>query len=139
MRSLVSSVASVHCHGEFGRTSAIRCSWNGHSDILQFLLEQGANADRSDYVGWTPLHFAAMHNKYECAAVLLRHGVMLDNVTIKGETALWFASMKGHLPIVQLLVQSGADIEIAQLYNGKTPIVIAREKGHTAVVAYLAI
>jgi ankyrin repeat protein len=162
VRNLVTSGASVDYQGGAGGgwTPATICCYRGHSEILQFLLEQGANAELANIAdghseilqflleqgdtelaniaGSRPLHIAAMRNKYECAAVLLRHGVVLDAITKDGCTALWLASREGYLPIVQLLVQGGADIERADS-DGETPIVIAREGGHAAVVAYLAI
>ena len=139
VRSLVSSGASVDYQDKYGDTPAMCCCSRGHSDILQFLLEQGANADLADKYGSTPLIYAAAYNKYECAAVLVRYGVVLDAITTTyGRTVLWYASFCGNLPMVQLLVQGGADIERAD-NDGSTPIAIARQRGHTAVVAYLGI
>ena len=139
VRSLVSSGASVDFQdgGYEGLTPAIWCCYRGHSEILQFLLEHGANAELADSYGYTPLIWAARFNKYECTAVLVRHKVVLDAITLYGQTALWWASYEGYLPIVQLLVQSGANIERAS-NGGRTPIAIARENNCTAVVAYLS-
>ena len=53
-----------------------------------------------------------------------------------GQTALWWASLRGNRSVAELLVQSGADIDVAT-NNGKTAIVIAREKGRAALAAYL--
>ena len=139
VRSLVSSGASVDYQDVInGFTPAIRCSYRGHSDILQFILEQGANADLADNGGSTPLMYAAANNKYECAAVLVRHEVVLDAIDKSGRTALLIASYRGNLPIVQLLAQSGADIERADNHGSK-PIAIARLYNRTAVVTYLSI
>ena len=60
----------------------------------------------------------------------------LDAVTTMGRTALWYASYDGHLPIVKLLVEAGADTDRAD-NNGKTPRAIATERGHAAVAKYL--
>jgi ankyrin repeat protein len=116
----------------------MRCCFYGHSEILQFLLEQNANAELADSAGYTPLHYSALCNEYECAAVLLRHGAVVDAIDVSGGTVLWLASSSGYLPIVQLLVQGGADIDRAA-DDGETAIVIAREEGHAAVVVYLGI
>ena len=140
VRNLVSSGASVDYQYANGNTPAICCCQRGYSEILQFILEQGANAELADNAGWTPLIFAAFYTTYyECAAALIRHGVVVDAITTTDwRTALWFASRGGHLPIVQLLVQGGAYIERAD-NDGMTPIAIARLAGRTAVVAYLSI
>jgi ankyrin repeat protein len=140
VRSSVSSGASVDFQeGLLSRTGAILCCIQGHPEILQYLLEQGANAELADPFGWNALDFSAYHNKQDCVTVLLAHGVAVDAPDTAGYTALWIASYGGHLSIVQLLVRSGADIEIADYYYGMTPIVIARLQGHPAVVKYLEI
>jgi ankyrin repeat protein len=138
VRSAVSSGASLDYQDGYGYTAAICCCVQGHPEILQYFLEQGANTELADIGGSTPLHYTAVVNKYDCAAVLLRHGVALDTINMYGETALWWASCEGHLPIVQLLVQAGADIDRA-CNDGKTPLAMARDVGHPEVVMYLSI
>ena len=108
----------------------------GHTEILQFLIENGANADLADNNGFTPLHWVVIHNKPAYATVLLSHGVALNAVTTHGWTALWGASWDGHLPIVKLLVEAGADIDRAD-NHGMTPRAIATKYGHAAVAKYL--
>ena len=140
VRSLVSGGTSVDFQdeeGDDGSTPVINCCSSGQPKILQFLLEQGADADVADGVGWTALHYASGNNKPECMTVLLRHGVVVNAVTMNGETSLWMASMKGNLPTVELLVQAGADIEKADIF-GKIPLDKAREEEHAEVVKYLA-
>jgi ankyrin repeat protein len=137
VRRSVSGGANVDFKGQFGQTPAHYCCWNdGHPEILQYLLEQDANADLADNDRWAPLHFSAVHNKQECVTVLLAHGVAVDAINGAGSTALWLASLKGYLPIVQLLVQGGADFERAG-NSGRTPIDVAREEGRAEVVRYL--
>ena len=73
VRSLVSSGASVDFQDGDRWVPAVCCCYGGHSEILQFLLEQAANAELASNFGSRPLHYAASFNKYECVAVLLRH------------------------------------------------------------------
>jgi len=129
---------------EEGRTTAIvscaKYSVDGGSiRLLQLALDHGANAELADNSGQTPLiHCVIWLENYECAAVLVRHGVVLDAFDMYGCTALWYASGFGYLSTLQLLVQSGADIGRAD-NRGLAPIFMARMRGHTAVVAYLTI
>ena len=111
----------------------------GSKGLLQYVLDQGANAELADNSGQTALiHSVKWVENYDCAAVLVRHGVVLDAFDMYGCTALWHASRQGYMSTLQLLVQSGADIDRAS-NDGNTPIAIARWRGHTAVVAYLTI
>ncbi len=50
--------------------------------------------------------------------------------------AFLHASKEGHLPIVELLLKAGADINI-QSKNGNTALIIASQYGHLAIVEAL--
>jgi ankyrin repeat protein len=80
--------------------------------------------------------FSAINNSRECTTPLIQHGVAVDAVNMYGKTALWYASYNGYLPIVELLVEGGSDIEIAD-NEGEKARDVARERNHTAVVEYL--
>ena len=41
--------------------------------MARFLLKNGADIQRQNESGWTPLHFAAIRNRVPVAAFLLRH------------------------------------------------------------------
>ena len=138
VRNLVHSGTSANFINHYGFTPAICCSWKGRSEILQFILDEGADAELESN-GWTPLIYAAAHNTYECASMLVNYGVVLDTVDDHDRRgAIWWASRNGNLQIVQLLVLSGANFDVADC-TGKTPLIAAKQANHTAVVAYLTI
>ena len=68
--------------------------------------------------GWTPLHEAASSGTVELAALLLEHGAHINainkpqepGVHIPEEPPLHVAARKDHLPMVQFLIERGADI-----------------------------
>lgn len=138
VRILVHSGTSVNFINHYGFTPVICCCWKGRPEILQFFLDQKADAELVDRSGWTPLIYAAVHNTYECAAMLVQYGVVLDTVDYHDRGAIWWASRNGNLQIVQLLVLSGANFDVADC-TGKTPLITAKQANHTAVVAYLTI
>ena len=53
-----------------------------------------------------------------------------------GWTALMLASDKGHLKVVKLLLEKGANAN-AQNNNGETALMVASEKGHLEIVKLL--
>ena len=65
------------------------CWIDGYTQIIQQLLENGANPNAQDKWGWTPLHrivFASPENK-EAIQLLFSHGARDDIKNMSGKTA----------------------------------------------------
>ena len=77
---------------------------------MEFLVEQGANVGACDMNDSTALHEAAIHNRYQCLEILLRHHASIDQYDGKHYTPLHRASEHGHEKIVRLLLQHHADV-----------------------------
>ena len=94
----------------------------GHLEIVRLLVEAGADKDKAKNSGETPL----LVN--EIASVSVVHG--------SGETPLYIASANGHLEVVRLLVEKGADMDKGR-DNGLTPLLAACYAGHLEIVRLL--
>ncbi len=100
-------------------------SKSGRTDVLAQLLQAGARVDADPYRG-TPLIWAAVCNRMETAAWLIDHGATVNRKATfgglthgQGITALHMASQNGHLSMVKLLIDKGADPSIKDdLYHG---------------------
>jgi ankyrin repeat protein len=98
---------------------------SGRTEVLPRLLRAGARLDADPYRG-TPLIWAAWCNSMETAAWLIDHGATVDHKATfggpthgEGVTALHMASQNGHLSMVQLLIERGADASITDdLHHG---------------------
>jgi len=98
---------------------------SGRTDVLPRLLTAGARLDADPYRG-TPLIWAAWCNRLETAMWLIDHGASVDEKGTfggpdhgQGVTALHMASQNGHLSMVQLLIERGADPSITDdLHHG---------------------
>ena len=58
-----------------------------------------------------------------------------DLVNVFGQSPLFCASVNGHVEVVRLLVEAGADKDFA--YNGETALTCASQSGHAEVVRLL--
>jgi len=98
---------------------------SGRTEVLARLIRAGARLDADPYRG-TPLIWAAVRNRLETATWLIDHGAAVDRKATfgglahgQGVTALHMASQNGHLAMVKLLIQRGADPRIKDdLYGG---------------------
>ena len=108
----------------------------GHLHISQYLLEQGADKDKADKDGLTPLICAAQHNHFSVVRYLVEQGADIDKASHTGGNPLYAAAQKGHLPTVTYLVEQGADKD-KTTNDGASPLYIAAQNGHLGVVRYL--
>lgn len=104
-------------------------------DVCNHLL-LGADVNQKNRQGWTPLHFATVRGKTECAKVLVAKGAKFDPRTGAQKTPLHLAADRGFLEIAMLLVESGATLG-AQDDEGWSPLHYAAEKDRVEVAAYL--
>jgi ankyrin repeat protein len=86
--------------------------------VLERLVKAGARVNADPYRG-TPLIWAAVCNRTETVAWLLDHGADINRKATfgglthgQGITALHMAAQYGHMPVVRLLVERGAERSI---------------------------
>ncbi len=95
-------------------------------DILEKLLQRGAETERLMKPGLTPLSAAAMKNDTDAISLLLKHGAQLNHHTEGGVSALKLACAKGNLDAAQVLLAHGADPVPADA-EGHTALTLAQE------------
>ena len=83
---------------------------NGYLDIAQCLVEQGADVEKTDIDGNTPIIDASHNGHLRVVRYLLEQGANRDKATITGWTSLHHAAFNGHLETAKLLMAYGADL-----------------------------
>lgn len=87
--------------------------------------------------GRTALHVACIHGALAVAQLLAPWlSNSLDALDAAGMAALHYASRDGHAPMCRALLANGAEIGAAS-GTGATPLVLAAEGGHVAVIRVL--
>ena len=90
------------------------------------------------YDGWTPLHLAAFFGRRAAAERLLAAGADLSTISRNAlcNTPLHAAVAGGHVDVSLLLIEAGADVNVADA-GGHTPLHIAAEGGYVPVAKAL--
>jgi len=103
-----------------GYTPLHLASGKGHIEIVEFLLNHGANIELEICTGDTPLTLAtrfAGGGKYETIKALLEHGAMVDHKGLLGQTALHHATIYSGEKAINLLISYGADVNARGEYQ----------------------
>ncbi|WP_162297605.1 ankyrin repeat domain-containing protein [Wolbachia endosymbiont of Folsomia candida] len=93
-----------------------------HSDAITFLIEKMSATlmtdaltvvNKSNKLGYTPLHLAAINSNEVCIGALISKGADINTQnSVDKNTALRYAAMHGHVEAVKKLLALGADKNI---------------------------
>jgi ankyrin repeat protein len=87
VRSLIDAGARSDITNRKGQSALMQAARRADPSLLTFLLDRQVAIDDQDHDGDTALHWACMHNRAQCIALLLEHGANLDLVNVKKKLA----------------------------------------------------
>jgi len=153
---LVAAGANVNDEDAWGVSAVVLAAHSGFTDVVEFLLEKGANAN-SDRAGFTALHEAIMRRDENLVKVLLDHGADA-NLPVRswtptrrssrdfnfppeliGATPFWLAARFTEPEVMRLLVKHGADplfvLRSERMVEGRGVAWEQRKEATTSVMA----
>ncbi|XP_077169067.1 protein phosphatase 1 regulatory subunit 12C isoform X2 [Paroedura picta] len=84
-------------------------------EVVEFLVENGADVNQADNEGWTPLHVAASCGYIEIAQYLLDHGANIAAVNSDGDVPLDIAEADNMEALLRSeIAKRGIDVEVAK-------------------------
>lgn len=84
--------------------------WWKHYDVVEWMLDHGAEPDLAEDGSNTLLIHAAAENDVRLARLLLDHGANIEKANRECETPLGFACAYDAIDVVKLLCERGADV-----------------------------
>ena len=99
-------------------------------------LQSGAEVNAAHPDGTCALHWAVWHESEQTVAELINAEATVDPMNRYGVTPLWLACQNGNAAIAEMLLESGADANIA-LDGGETALMTAARTGDATVVDLL--
>ena len=111
----------INAYGGYNKGNALEFLLS--DEMMEWLVEQGADINYVDDYGYTPLLYHAGHSFAEKQAIcLLRLGADIHyTYKLYQKNALHYAVSAGSLELVKCLMEAGVDVN-AQDANGDTPL-----------------
>ena len=140
VKKLVSAGGWMNVNCVAGRkqsTPLYQAAWHGYTDVVKVLLDGGAEPDKPNCAGYTPLHVVAFSfsnkGRTDVVKLLLDGGAQPNKENHNnGMTPLSIAAEFGHKEMIQLLLERGADPYKTDRW-GRTPLHFALRWGHKEV------
>ncbi|KAF8488030.1 ankyrin repeat-containing domain protein, partial [Russula emetica] len=132
--------SSVEPRGVHETTPLHSAALYGDLEMVQVLLDYGADVNSKDRPGNTPLDYASRSGHCDDARVarlLIAHGADPNTRNEYGLTPLHWASMFGRIEIVRLLIEHGANVEVKD-NEGRAPLDVASGEQHEEIIKLLS-
>lgn len=137
IQDLLSNGADPNTQDGRGWCPLMWASAEGHKEIVDLLLEHGADPNVVNYLGRSAIMYAANYGFCDITKALLEKGAIPNpSREFTDHPPLSAAADKGHLEVVKLLVEHGANVKHKGKDN-KTALDISMEAGHGEVAKYL--
>lgn len=109
-----------------------------NTEIIRMLLKHGANPNKGDCEGVTPLHLLVESNASPALIeMLISAGAMVNGVDYHDNTPLHVAAYAGRLEIAKILIRYNADVN-KKAEDDMTALHLACEQGHLDLVKLLS-
>ncbi|KAJ9598100.1 hypothetical protein L9F63_026796 [Diploptera punctata] len=119
-------------------TALTFAAYLGLTNVVELLLERGADTEvAGGQNNRTPLIHAAACGYIKILELLLKFNASVNARDENGETSISLAASEGKSNVVELLLQSKADIEIPGGEYKRTPLIQAAVRGHFEMVELL--
>lgn len=119
------------------QTALAIASYSGHQEIVDFLIEKGADIHKKDKFGAMPIHMAVVKGHIEIVKKLVAKGADITAKTVNGKVPMQLAFEGEHTDIIELFLDRGIPINAPINDFGRTLLHKAAIMGKTKVANLL--
>ena len=112
-----------------------RAADSGHVEVLQFLLENGAEVNSVNSFGESALAIAS-RGQYHSASKLIAHGAKMNTMDNREYSPLQISLLRDQIDIATLLILHGADLHTDSKVTD-SPLKLAISTSNPVIVKYL--
>ena len=118
VKTQLSEIGIDKCDG-FKRTPLVWAAFYNNTELLKWLISNGANVNHKDKNGYSALHFAGQERNFESAKMLIENVADIELSDNHGNTPIWTSILnsKGDYSLVKLLVSKGANLDMENNHN----------------------
>lgn len=93
-------------------TPLVGAIWADRADLAKWLLDNGADPNRVDSGGLTPVRIAAYNDRADILELLIKAGAAVDIPKRNGDRAIHAAAQHADATSLDLLIAAGADVNV---------------------------
>lgn len=102
-----------------GTTLLMHAAWKCRLEMVELLLERGADVNIRDNRGHTSVFYSVFTHSPSCLRLLAKHGGEVNDINKEGQSILMRAVSDGSVRCTQTLIELGADVNYRSP-DGKT-------------------
>ncbi|CAH2091970.1 unnamed protein product [Euphydryas editha] len=101
--NLIERECLLNIGNKYGVTPLMKAILAGRPSVVRLMIDNGANIEMRDSLGWTAVFWAIHHNQAECLEILLSKGARLNIVDVSNRTPQLLADSHNNNEIRQIL------------------------------------
>jgi len=133
---LIENGANVNASTESGWSVLMEASLRDTPELVKNLINRGASVNAISYYDHSAINGAVRRERLENAKLLILSGADV-NWKYDGYTPLCEAVRRNNYLMTKLLIENGADPEIAENAKGETPLIMAASEKDPRIVELL--
>jgi ankyrin repeat protein len=100
----------LNAGNKFQQTALAIASYSGHKEIVDFLIEKGADIHKKDKFGAMPIHMAVVKGHIDIVKKLVAKGADITAKTVNGKVPMQLAFEGEYTNIIELFLDRGISI-----------------------------